>query len=408
MDADAMDADAMDADAMMGEPRVPAMPTIDLTDAESARLVGEIRVAYDPYRFPVEFDADPTAGLYDDGFRLGGVSGAYLEWIDKALPADFTPVDKAALEGEPGAPVRPHEAVRDKIADMVLAIEPTDEMRDYMSFTEPHTVLPIVMATTDGSTVEADSLSDMRVGAVSGYGAARWLDSTSVEYMGYATGIEAVKALDAGDIDVFVGPWAVAFGSAMISETPITVTNAGETGQSEALSIGYAASDTELGLALGKALASMPDETRSSITATLTFDPAEAFSSPETLAETFGDDEAVSSMIAMGEEIDELNRSSDEVKAKLGALPEAMAFMDRYTGSDSRLEDSGYAEADLVLTEANGDASLRINYSKETGAVAFIYMCTDSDGVQQYHDSDSVGGGMADLIEGPCTAPDFG
>lgn len=407
-DMDAIGSDAMGDSVMMDGPPMPDMPTIDLTDAESARLTGEIRVAYDPYRFPVEFDADPTAGLYDDGFRLGGASGAYLEWIDAVLPADFVPVDKASLEGEPGAPIRPYEAVANDVADVVMAIEATDELGEYMSFTEPHTTLPIVMATTDGSMVEVDSLSGMNVGAVSGYGAARWLDSTSIDHTKYATGIEAIKALDAGDIDVFVGLWAVAFNSAMISETPVAVTNAGETGQSEMLSIGYAASDAELGSALGKGLASMPDEMRTSITAMLTIDPAEAFGSPEALAETFGDDETASSLIAMGDEIDDLNRSAGAIEEKLGSLPEAQAFTNANPGHTSRFDDSGYAEATLTLRAAGDDSSLQIEYSKETETVTLIYMCTDSDGNTQSHHSDNAGDNMASIIAGECTEPDFG
>ena len=403
---------AMSDDAMMGGPSgagVPDVPEIDLTDAESARLTGEeIRVAYDPYRLPIEFYAE-NAGIYDSAVSLGGVSGAYLGWIDAALPADFVPVDVAALGGEPGAPVRPNEAVRDGVADVVMAIEPTEEMRRYMSFTESHTALPIVMATTGDTTLEVDSLSDMDVGAVSGYGAARWLDSISVEYKEYATGIEAINALDAGDINVFVGLWAVAFNSGMMAAPQVDVTNAGPTGQSEMLSIGYASSDAELGSALDKALSSTSDEMRASIAAMASVDPAEIFGDPDAFAEAFGGDETVSSLAGAAGEIDEINRSGGETKAKLGALPETLAFKEKYPEhDDSRFDDFGSFEATLTLTAAGGDASLLINYSKEDGTAAFTYMCTDSDGIQQYHYSDSLDGDMVSIIAGPCTEPDFG
>ena len=401
---------AMEEDNMAGlDDATMPLPEIGLTDAESERLTGsKIRVAYDPYRLPIEFYAQ-NAGLYDNTVALDGVSGAYLGWLSDVLPADFEPVDIATLEVEPGAPIRPHEAVRAGMADVALAIEPTDVTREYMSFTEPHTTLPIVMATTGDTTVEIDTLPDMKVGAVSGYGAARWLDSMSVEYTEYPTGAEAVQALGAGDIEVFVGLWAVAFNSGIaMMPLPIEVANAGETGQSEMLSIGYASPDAELGSALAKALASSPDEIRM-IADMVSMDPAEAFEDPGALSDAFGGDETVSSMIAIGDEIDELNRSSDEIKEKLGALPEAQIFKERYPGyDDSGFYDLGSFEAELTLTSVSEGASLRIDYSKETGTATFTYMCTDSDGnMQSYHSSDA-GDAMADIIVRPCTGPDSG
>lgn len=403
---------AMSDDALMGGPSgtvMPDVPEIDLTDAESERLTGkEIRVAYDPYRLPIEL-YDENAGIYDSTLSLGGMSGAYLVWIDAALPADFVPVDVSALEGDPGAPIRPNEAIRGGTADMVMAIAPTDEMRGYMSFTEPHTTLPIVMTTADGTTLEVDSLSDMKVGAVSGYGAARWLDSMSVEYKGYATGVEAVSALGAGEINVFVGLWAVAFNSGMMAVPPVDVTNAGLTGQSEMLSIGYASSDAALGSTLDKALASVPDEMRASIVAMASVDPAEIFGDPDAFAEAFGGDETVSSLAGMADEIDELNRSGGETKAKLGALPEAMVFKEKYPGyDDSRFYDLGSFSAELEIAAADGSASLRIDYSKEDGTATFAYTCTDSDGIQQPHFSDGMDDTMVDIIGGPCTGPESG
>lgn len=400
---------AMSDDVMGGSSgtAMPDVPEIDLTDAESERLGGsEIRVAYDPYRLPIEFYAE-NAGIYDNAVSLGGVSGAYLGLIDAALPADFAPVDVAAL-GEPGAPVRPHDAVRDGIADVVMALEPTEEMRGYMSFTEPHTTLPIVMATADGTTLEVDSLSGMDVGAVTGYGAARWLDSTSVEYEGYATGIEAIEALRTGEIKVFVGLWAVAFNTGMMAAPPVDVTNAGETGQSEMLSIGYASSDVALGSALDKALASAPDEMRESIPAMISMDPSEVFGDPDAFADAFGGGETVSSLAGMAGEIDEINRSGGETEDKLGSLPEAMVFKEKYPGYDSRFDDFGSFEATLTLTSAGGDESLQIEYSKEAESVTLIYMCTDADGNTQSHHSDNAGDAMADVIVGTCTEPDFG
>lgn len=376
------------------------IPEIGLTDAESERLTdSKIRVAYDPYRLPIEFYAQ-NAGLNDNTLVLeGGVSGAYLGWLRDVLPADFEPVDIAALEVEPGAPIRPHEAIQAGIADVALAIEPTDEMREYMSFTEPHTTLPIVMANTDGTTVEVDSLSGMTVGAVSGYGGARWLDSISVEYTEYPTGAEAVQALGAGDIDVFVGLWAVAFNSGIaMTPLPIEVSNAGETGQSEMLSIGYASPDAELGSALDKALASSPDEIRM-IAAMFSMDPAEVFEDPGALSDAFGGDETVSSLIAMGDEIDDLNSAEADLVPEILKLPEAVAFAAKHTEYETEFNPFGFEEVELVL-KSGDDTSLRISYSPvDNKPIGITYMCAYPDGTPDSY----MGDDLVDKMPTMCT-----
>ena len=358
------------------------VPEVELTDAEAARLAepgATVRVAYDPYRIPVEFYDDVTD-------KLGGVSGEYLDWLDAALPADFVPADKAALEarGEPGAPVRPHEAVRDGIADVAISIDPADGMRGYMSFAgPPHTALPIVMATADGSTVDAGSLSDMKVGAVSGYGAARWLDDTSVDYTGYATGIGAVQALAAGEIDVFVGLWVVAFHTGMMME--VDVTNAGPTGQSEMLSVGYASSDAALGSAIEKALGSVPDEMKEGIAAMVSADPLEA------LTGALAADEAGASMLAMSGEIDELNSVGDELVPQLLNLPEAVAFAQKHPGYTDTFYPLSSESVELELRSEADGASLRIEYSLADGSpTGFTYHCNFPDGTpgDTYTDDD--------------------
>ena len=358
------------------------VPEVELTDAEAARLAeggAPVRVAYDPYRIPVEFYDDVTD-------KLGGVSGEYLDWLDAALPADFVPADKAALEarGEPGVPVRPHEAVRDGIADVAISIDPADGMRGYMSFAgPPHTTLPIVMATADGSTVDAGSLSDMKVGAVSGYGAARWLDDTSVDYTEYATGIGAVQALAAGEIDVFVGLWVVAFHTGMMME--VDVTNAGPTGQSEMLSVGYASSDAALGSAIEKALGLVPDEMKEGITAMVSADPLDA------LTGALAADETGASMLAMSGEIDELNSAGDELVPQLLNLTEAVAFAQKHPGYTDTFYPLSSESVELELRSEADGASLRIEYSLVDGSpTGFTYHCNFPDGTpgDTYTDDD--------------------
>ena len=352
---------------------MPDVPEADLTDAESARLAGgdvTIRVAYDPWRTPVEI-YDESAGI------LGGVSGAYLDWFDAALPADFVPVDMAALAGagEPGAPIRPYEAVRDGTADVAMSIDPADEMSDYMSFTATHTTLPIVMATAGESTVEAASLQGMKVGAVSGYGAARWLDAMSVEYTGYATAIQAVQALADGEIEVFVGLWAVASHAGMMMEPPLEVVNAGETGQREKLSVGYAASDAPLGSALEKALASVPDDMQAAIAMAAT-DPLGA------LVAALGADETGSAMLSMVDEIDALNSIEAEVTPQLLALPEAVAFAEKHPKHVPKFYAIGFEVVELVLDAEDG-STLRIEYSLVSEQPSsIIYSCYYPDGTQ--------------------------
>ena len=279
-----------------------------------------------------------------------------------------------------------------------MAIEPTEEMREYMSFTETHTTLPIVMATADGTTLEVDSLSGMDVGAVTGYGAARWLDSMSVEYTPYATGAEAIEALRSGEIGVFVGLWAVAFNSGMMAAPPVGVTNAGETGQSEMLSIGYASSDAALGSALDKALASAPDEMREMITAMVSMNPAEVFGDPDAFADAFGGDETVSSLAGMAGEIDELNSAGDDLVPELLKLPEAVVFVEKHPDYATEYIPFGFEEVEVLLT-TDDDTSLRIGYSLvEDKPTMITYQCAYPDGTPDSY----IGDDLVDKLPSMC------
>ena len=223
----------------------------------------------------------------------------------------------------------------------------------------------------------------MKVGAVSGYGAARWLDATSVDYTGYATAIEAVQALADGEIEVFVGLWAVASHAGMMMEPPLEVANAGETGQSEMLSVGYAASDAPLGSALEKALASVPDDMREAIAMSAT-DPIGA------LVAALGADETGSAMLSMADEIDALNSVEAEVTPQLLALPEAVAFDKKHPKYETNFYAYGFEEVELVL-EAEDGATLGIKYSLVDEMPSSItYNCNYPDGTpgNTYMDAD--------------------
>ena len=396
-DSSTMDA-GVDDDASGAAERNPlAIDQVDLTEAESARLSADrlpVRVAYDFLRIPIEFYDDST-GI------LGGMSASYLAALEDALGADLEPIDMDALMQAGG----PYEAVRTGAADMMLIAEATDERRGYMSFTAPHTTLPIVMVATSESPLDATSLSGMDVGAVSGYGAARWLDGQMPgQYTGYPDAFAAVAALGSGEIDVVVGLWPTLSYAAMAAEEPVSVYNAGETGQATDLSVGYASSDAALGSALEKAVAAVPDEVRSMAVAAAN-DPLAFLTDPSVLADAVGDN-PLSSMVSMGEEIDAINNfDRGALLEKVLGLPEANAFVEKHGDFDEACihdiaSDCFYdfgMEIEMTLTTLDKDASLRVNYDKEADSATFVYTCTLADGNPMDYAEADLATAMADL-----------
>ena len=394
---------ALEGEGMGDPPGTPvqnplAIDPVDLTEAESARLSADrlpIRVAYDPMRIPIEFYDNDTG-------TLGGMSGAYLEALEDALGADLEPIDFDAMTQAGG----PYEAVRSGAADLVLIAEATEERRGYMSFTAPHTTLPIVLATIPESPLDASMLSGMAVGAVSGYEAASWLDGQMQgQYTGYGSAFEAVAALDSGEIDVVVGLWPTLSYAYMASNPLSHLHNVGEAGQAVELSVGYASSDTDLGSALEKALAAVPDEVKS-MTAAAADDPLAFLTDPSMLADAVGDN-PLSSMISMGEEIDEINNfDRSALLEKVLGLPEGNAFVAKHGGFDEAcIMDSSSSECfvdfgteiEMTLNTPDKTAMLRVSYDKEADSAAFMYMCTLPDGNEEYYDGDDLATAMAGL-----------
>ena len=362
---------------------------VELTAGEAARLAGApVRVAYDPFRLPVEFYDEETS-------TIGGISSLYAEAIGDALGgAEMVPIDRQAVELAGGAA----EAVRAGDADVVLSIDPTDELREYMSFTSPHTSLPVVMVTAGpGPPIDAESLQGMKVGAASGYGGARWLDGQMPgQYTVYPTAAQAVGALGSGEIDVFVGLWTAASYLAMASEPPFEAYLAGETGQFEMLSIGYASSDAELGSALEKALAAVPDSMRSTAVAAAT-SPLGFLDDPSMAIELTGDDPMLSDLIGMADEIDAINNFDEAAFIeKMLALPEGAAFAAKHPKYEPIFYDFGM-EIMLELNAADGAAMLRIDYDKDTESATFMYTCTLPDGNMQSYDGENLATDMAGL-----------
>ena len=416
--ADEMAMDGMDAEAMMGampggmagsDPMMSAgdgtdmmgdmreiVPRVELTSEEEIRLSDfggmPIRVAYDQFRMPIEFYDDITG-------TLGGMSEMYRWYLAMSLDTGFEPIARADLPAE-----GPYEAVVSGAADVILAADANYDDAG-VSFTEPYMELPIVLVTTtEGRTIDVDSLSGMDVGAVSGYGGARWLEAQMPEaYTKYPTAIEAAVALRDGQIDVLVALWPVASTTSMMLEQPAIVYNSGDTGQVERLSVGYRQDDVALGTALEKALALTPAEMNAM---------AEQFVSTGPVDLLFGmiDEqgrEAGIDLIGAAEEIEELNRASGGVEEMLLGLPEAVAFKEKYPAFDQAFYDTSYEEAELRLSTSGDETTLSIIYDKMTETATFTYMCTDSDGNSQQHRVEGAGGGMVATISGTCTAPEM-
>ena len=230
---------------------------IGLTPQERAWLRDNprIRVAVDPDWAPYEY-------LEDGGFA--GLAAHYVPIFERMTGAEFVP---APAENWSDALA----SVRGGDDHVLMAATITDERKEYLGFTEPHTRLSWAMVTLAGSGFDAGSIGDYEVGTIRGYAIAEWLDERmpEIDYAAYDSEADAVGALASGEIDVLLQTWGVALASA--DEAGISVANAGTIGEQMRMAVAYP-KGSELGPILQKAVAAVPPESREAIEARAVFD----------------------------------------------------------------------------------------------------------------------------------------
>jgi len=219
---------------------------LDLTEEETAWLEANVvRFTYDPAWAPIEYRGE-------DG-NVAGLTKAYVEEFERLTGADFEQVNVEDWAGALGA-------MTGGDADVVFMIVDTQERRAEMNldFTTPHTAVGTDIVSIGESQHAAGDLAGIRPVTIRDYAIEAWLDENhpDVGYISVDSFEEGLEMLRAGQADVFLDRYeTVAYHAGGMEG----LYNAGPTGHSYDLSIGYSNDNQILGSILQKAQDAMSD-----------------------------------------------------------------------------------------------------------------------------------------------------
>ena len=174
---------------------------LNLSSAEEAFLgsLDQVRVAVDPDWAPFEY--------YDQQGQLQGISADYLQLLEERLGLNIELVRNLTWP-------EVMEAARNREIDLVPAITPTPQRRQFLGFTQPYVRSPMVLVTRQ----EVDYIADIRnlegqtLLVVKDYASDEMLThhfpDLTVERVNST--LEALQRVAAGDADVYVGNLAAA------------------------------------------------------------------------------------------------------------------------------------------------------------------------------------------------------
>ena len=220
---------------------------IGLTAEERSWLAENpaIQVAYDPGWFPIEY--------VDESGRLSGVTAQYVGLVEAATGADL-------VEAQITSWTHALESIRDRNADIMFMVADTEERREYMSFTTPHTVMGTSLLTLENRQLELNE--ELRILTIRNYAVEDWLDENhpEIDYISVDSFAEGFEVLQAGEGDALIGVWEIV--SHIAEVEGITLYDAGPAGYEYVLNIGYRNDQPVLGSILQKALDSIPASAR--------------------------------------------------------------------------------------------------------------------------------------------------
>lgn len=201
-----------------------------------------ILVAHDPGWFPIEYA--------DERGQVAGVTLDYIIEFERLTGADLRTVLTDDWSGA-------LQAIRDGDADAMFMVAHTAERAEYMGFTEPHHHMETRLVSLEEGPLSLDD-PGLRVLTIRDYEIESWLDENrpDVEYISVDGFDEGLAKLQAGEADAFAGTWPVV--RAVTEQHGLTAYNAGPTGHSYPLSVGYRGDQPVLGSILQKALDASP------------------------------------------------------------------------------------------------------------------------------------------------------
>jgi len=199
-----------------------------------------IRVAYDPSWEPIEYA--------DESGNLSGVTAQYADAFEGKLGVGFEPV----LTEDWGQALN---TTRNGEADVLFMIVDTEERRKWLGFTTPHFTVSSDVATLGSEQLSSEDLNNITVAVIENYAIVDWLNENrpDVEYVGVAGFEEGLALLQDGEVDAFIDVWDVLAHHAERLGIE-NLHNAGPSGHSYDLSIGYLGDQVILGSIMQKTL----------------------------------------------------------------------------------------------------------------------------------------------------------
>ena len=316
----------------------PMEPTLALTPAEETWIANNpvVQVAYDPDFAPFEY--------IDEAGELGGPARAYMDRFSELMGVQFELVNAETWSDS-------LEAMRTGDADVMFMVAVTEERKEYMGFTEPHTVLTWDMITRgEPREISPEDLSDLRVGAVKDYAVVAWLEESmpEVRVTTFDSHAAAFTAMASDDIDVFVDTWASSLYTAELAGID-DLYNAGPVGATLDLAAAYSKNNNAaLGSILAKALAEVPPSERERL-ASMMPGPGEGPARPAAAADADADAAAADADAAAAPfelTADEAAWVEANPTARVAYDPDAAPF--EYIGEDGELAGLARTYADRL------------------------------------------------------------
>ncbi len=222
-----------------------AMSSLELTAEETAWLEENdtIRVAFDPDWFPIEYA--------DEEGNLAGVTLQYTAEFSKLTGADFAGVPAAASWSDALA------MMQDGSADVMYMVVNTPDRLEYMGFTTPHYTVETRIASSEDRQFTMED-EDLKLITITGYATESWLDENhpDVEYISVSGFTEGIELMKTGEANAFAATWQVIVDHA--ETAGIDVYDAGPTGYSYDLHVGYSNQNPTLGSILQKVVDAIP------------------------------------------------------------------------------------------------------------------------------------------------------
>lgn len=221
---------------------------LDLTNEEITWIENnnQVNVVYDPNWAPFEY--------LNSENQVDGFTPQFVYKFEKLTGLDFVFVENIDSWNET------IHALQDGSGDVAFFIAENNDRSQYLNFTNTHTTVSTDIITTGTESLNMDDLSELRVGTIRGYAIEAWLDENypEIEYQSVKNTDTALTLLEFDKLDVYLDSYQVAkYNERSVISGPITLFNAGETGYSYDLNIGYRSDQPLLGSILQKALDSV-------------------------------------------------------------------------------------------------------------------------------------------------------